>query len=42
MKNLKEELVDDDEILKIINEIIEDDKTIKDLKKKIIQKKLKN
>ena len=33
LKNLKEEIVDNDEILNIINEIIEDDKTIKDLKK---------
>ena len=33
LKNLKEEIVDNDEILNIINEMIEDDKTIKDLKK---------
>ena len=33
LKNLKEEIVDNDEILNIINEIIEDDKTIKDWKK---------
>ena len=33
LKNLKEEIVDNDEILNIINEIIEEDKTIKDLKK---------
>ena len=33
LKNLKGEIVDNDEILNIINEIIEDDKTIKDLKK---------
>ena len=33
MKNLKEEIVDNDEILNIINAIIEDDKTIKDLEK---------
>ena len=33
LKNLKEEIVDNDEILNIINEIIEDDKTIKDFKK---------
>ena len=33
LKNLKEEIVDNDEILNIINEIIEDDRTIKDLKK---------
>ena len=32
-KNLKEEIVDNDEILNIINEIIEDDKTIEYLKK---------
>ena len=30
LKNLKEEIVDNDEILNSINEIIEDDKTIKD------------
>ena len=33
MKNLKEEIVDNDEILNIVDEIEEDDKTIKDLKK---------
>ena len=33
LKNLKKEIVDNDEILKIIDEIIEEDKTIKDLKK---------
>ena len=33
LKNLKEEIVDNDEILNIIIEILEDDKTIKDLKK---------
>ena len=33
LKNLKEEIVDNDEILSIINEIIEDDRTIIDLKK---------
>ena len=33
LKNLKEEIVDNDEILNIINEIIEDDKTVEDLKK---------
>ena len=33
LKNLKEEIVENNEILNIINEIIEDDKTIKDLKK---------
>ena len=33
MKNLKEEILDNDNILNIVNEIREDDKTIKDLKK---------
>ena len=33
MKNLKNEIVDNDEILNIVGEIVEDDKTIKDLKK---------
>ena len=33
MKNLKEEIVDNDEILNIVNEIIEVDETIKDLNK---------
>ena len=33
MKDLKEEIVDNDEILNIVDEIVEDDKTIKDLKK---------
>ena len=33
LKNLKEEIVDNDEISNIINEITEDDKTIEDLKK---------
>ena len=33
LENLKEEIVDNDEIINIINEIIEDGKTIKDLKK---------
>ena len=33
MKDLKEEIVDNDELLNIIDEIVEDDKTIKDLKK---------
>ena len=33
MKNLKNEIFDNDEILNIVNEIVEDDKTIKDLKK---------
>ena len=33
MTNLKNEIVDNDEILNIVDEIVEDDKTIKDLKK---------
>ena len=33
LKELKEEIVDNDEILNIDNEIVEEDKTIKDLKK---------
>ena len=33
MKDLKKEIVDNDEILDIVNEIVEDDRTIKDLKK---------
>ena len=33
LKNLKEEIVDNDEILNIVNKIVEDYKTIKDLKK---------
>ena len=33
LKNLKEEIVDNDEILDIVNKIVEEDKTIKDLKK---------
>ena len=33
LKSLKREIVDNDEILNIVNEIIEEDKTIKDLKK---------
>ena len=33
LKNLKEEIVDNDEILIIVNKIVEEDKTIKDLKK---------
>ena len=33
LKNLKEEIVDSDEILNIIDEIIEEDRTIEDLKK---------
>ena len=40
LKNLKEEIVDNDELLNIINEVIEEERTIKDLKK-IIQIKLK-
>ena len=38
MKNLKKEIVDNDEILKNINEIIEEDKTIKVLKKDYLNK----
>ena len=41
LKNLKEEIFDNDEILNIINEIIEGDKTIKDLKKNY-RKEIKN
>ena len=33
LKDLKEEIVDCDEILNIVNEIVEEDKTIKDLEK---------
>ena len=33
LKNLKEEIVDNDEIFYIVNKIVEEDKTIKDLKK---------
>ena len=33
MKDLKEEIGDNDEILTFVNEIVEEDKTIKDLKK---------
>ena len=33
MKAFKQEIVDNDEILKIFNEIVEENKTIKDLKK---------
>ena len=33
LKNLREEIEDDDGILKIVNEIEEEDRTIKDLKK---------
>ena len=42
LKNLKIEIVDNDEILNIVDEIVEEDKTIKELKKKIKQIKLKN
>ena len=34
MKNLKEEIVDNDEILDIVNKVVEDDRTTEDLKKK--------
>ena len=33
LKNWKEEIVDNDELLDIVNKIVEEDKTIKDLKK---------
>ena len=33
MKNLKKEIVDNDEILDIVNKTVEDDRTIEDLKK---------
>ena len=33
LKDFKEEIVDNDEILKYVNEIVGEDKTIKDLKK---------
>ena len=33
MKNLKNEIVDKDELLNFVDEIVEDDKTLKDLKK---------
>ena len=33
LKNFKEEIVDNDEILNFVNEIAEDDRTIEDLKK---------
>ena len=33
LKNVKGEIVDNDEILDIVNKIVEEDKTIKDLKK---------
>ena len=41
LKKLKKEIVDNDEILNIIDEIGEEDRTIEDLKKNI-QMKLKN
>ena len=34
LKNLKKETVDNDEILNIVNKIVEDDRTINDLKKR--------
>ena len=37
LKNVKEEIVDNDEILNIINKVVEDDKTIKDLKKDYLE-----
>ena len=36
LKNLKEEIVDNDEILDIVNKIAEEDKTIEDLKKEYL------
>ena len=33
LKNLKKEIVDNDEILNIVNKLVEDDRTISDLKK---------
>ena len=33
MKDFKEEIVDNDEILDIVNEMVEDNKTVEDLKK---------
>ena len=33
LKNLKKEIVDNDEILNIVNKVVEDDRTINDLKK---------
>ena len=33
LKNLKEEIVDNDEVLDIVNKLVEDERTIKDLKK---------
>ena len=33
LKDLKEEIVDNDEIMNIVNEIVEEDKTIKKIKK---------
>ena len=41
LTNLKKEIVDNDETLNFVNEIIEDDRTIKDLKKDY-RDKLKN
>ena len=38
MKNLKEEFVDKDEIINIVNEIEAEDRTIKDLKKNYTDK----
>ena len=35
MKNLRNEIVDNDEILNNVNEIVEEDKTIEDLKKRL-------
>ena len=32
LKNLKEEIVDNDEVLKIVNKLVEDDKTFRKLK----------
>ena len=41
LKNLRNEIVDNEEILNIVNEIVEDDETIKDLKK-VYPGKIKN
>ena len=41
LKNLKEEIVDNDKILDIVNKIVEEDKSIKDLKK-IYPEEIKN
>ena len=38
LKNLTGEIIDGDEILKIVNEILEDEQTIKDLKKDYLDK----